>query len=117
MAILAFALAALFSALLWLVSRHFSPRLKHCERVVMNWSWGGRPDRYASPRMALSLTPVLGTIVLMLLAVGIAFATPWEDRVAALAVIPFVGLVFLGIHAAHMHFAARAATSAAPRNS
>ncbi|MBN9505679.1 MAG: hypothetical protein J0I69_06590 [Altererythrobacter sp.] len=117
MAILAFALGALFSAPLWLVSRHFAPRFENCERVAMNWSLDGRPDYYASPRMALTLSPVIGTVALLLLAGGIAFATPLEDRIAALAVIPFAGLVFLGIHATHMHFAARAAAAAASRDS
>jgi len=106
--VIAFALAAFFSALPWLISRHYAPRFAHGERVAVNWSLNGKPDYYASRRMALSLTPTLAMVSLLLMAGFLVFPPPAE-RLSAIAVIPFVGLVFAAIHAAHMHFAARVA--------
>ncbi len=111
MAIVAFLLAALFSFTLWLISLRYRPRFEGRERVVMNWSFDGTPNSYASPRVALSVTPVTGTLSLFLVATLVAFATPPDYWIVAICLIPFTGLVCAGIHAAHLHFAARAATS------
>jgi hypothetical protein len=108
MGIILFALAALFSLPLWLISRHFRAQLAPRERVVMKWSLGGEPIYWASPRMALALTPVLGTLSLLFMAALAAFATPAEDRLLATLPLAAIGAVFAAIHGAHLHFAARA---------
>lgn len=107
MAFLAFAAAALFTLALWLISGHYRRRLAGRERVVMNWSFDGKPTTYASPRLALAITPVIGTVSLFFVAGLVAFATPVDERAAALVVIPLCGLVVVAIHGAHLHFAAR----------
>ena len=103
----ALAIAALFSSLLWLVTARARPHLAKRERVIMQWSLTGQPTSWASPRLALSLTPAVGTATLFLI-VGLASsATPQEDRGAGLALFALVGLVLVAIHAAHMWFAIR----------
>ena len=52
--------------------------------------------------------PSVGTFSLMLVAASIAFAPPEGDRLPAMALIPLTGLLIAGIHAVHLHFAARA---------
>lgn len=75
----------------------------------MQWSITGKPNSWASPRVALAGTPSVGTLTLLAMAGFVALGTPGEDRVEALWVIPPMGALFLGIHAGHMWFAARAA--------
>ena len=107
--IFAIALAVVLSALLWLISVRYAPRFEGQERVVMNWSITGEPNAYATPRMALSVTPAVGTGTLLVVGCLVAFATPARERMLALPMIVVTGLVLAAIHAAHMHFAARAA--------
>ena len=38
----------------------------------------------------------------------VTFATPQEERLLAMAMIPLTGLIIAGVHAVHLHFAARA---------
>lgn len=109
MTVFVFALAALFSALPWLISRHYRPRLAGRARVVMNWSFDGRPNSYASPRVALSLTPAVATLSLFLLAGFVAFATPPGEQVLAVPVMALLAGVSSAVHAGHLHFAARQA--------
>jgi hypothetical protein len=107
MAFVAFALAAFFTILLWLVSGWFRPRFHEHERVVMQWSLSGKPNSYASPRVALAVTPGVGTVSLFLLAGLTSFSTPQEDWGAALSAIAAIGAVLVTIHILHMHFAAK----------
>jgi hypothetical protein len=107
MGIVNFAMAALFSVPLWAISRHFRARLAMRERVVMNWSFDGKPNSHASPRMALNLTPTLGTLTLFLVAGLVSFAVPPEEQIVALLMIPLTAFVFTGCHMGHLHFAAR----------
>jgi hypothetical protein len=105
--IIAFALAALFSILLWTVSHLFRPRFAGRDRVVMQWFFDGTPTWTAPPRVALAFTPVLGTLMCFLTAGLVAFAVPEEERGAAVSAVAVIGLMFLAIHAAHLWFAAR----------
>jgi len=107
MTIIAFALAAFFSLLLWTVSHLFQPRFAGPDRVVMQWFIDGTPTWTAPPRVALAFTPVLGTLMCFLTACLIAFAVPEEERRAAVPAVAIMGLIFVAIHAAHLWFAAR----------
>jgi hypothetical protein len=107
MTIIAFALAALFSFLLWTVSHLFQRRFADRDRVVMAWAFGGTPTWIAPRRLALAFTPVLGTLMCFLTAALVAFATPEVERRAAIPAVAGMGLIFLAIHAAHLWFAAR----------
>ncbi len=111
MGVINFAAAALFSLPLWLISHHFRARLAARERVVMNWAFDGKPNSHASPRMALNLTPTLGTLTLFLVAGLVSFAVPPEEQAVALLMIPFTALVFAGCHMGHLYFAARSSKS------
>lgn len=104
----AFVLAAALSALLWWVSVVFRPRFEGRERVVMQWSLTGKPNSWASPKVALALTPSVGTLTLIAIAGSTAFATPEEGRAEALLTLIGIGVLLLAIHAGHMWFAARA---------
>lgn len=105
-AALAFIAATGFSALLWLISARFRPLLSGRERVIMQWSLSGKPTNWAPPRIALAVTPAVGTLSLLLIAVLTAF-TPPEERGLVVLAIALGGLVLAGVHAAHMWFAAR----------
>lgn len=107
MTVVAFALAAFFSALLWIVSGRFRPLLERRKRVVMQWSLTGKPTSTASPRAALAVTPAVGTATLFLVACVFAFGTPAEDREAAPLAVAAIGAVLVAIHAGHMYFAVR----------
>ena len=107
-AIVAMVLAAAFSALLWLISGRYAPRFAGRERVVMNWSFTGKPNSYASPRGALAVTPTVGTFTLLLVGGLAGFATPQDERLVALPLIVLAGSTLAAVHAAHLHFAARA---------
>jgi len=107
MTIIAFALALLFSLLLWGVSHLFQPRFAGREQVVMTWSFGGFPTWTAPPRVALAFTPVLGTLMCFATAAMVAFATPDEERGDAVPAVGVIGALFLAIHAGHLWFAAR----------
>lgn len=109
MAFVALALAALFSTLLWLVSGWFRPRFDGRERIIMQWSLSGKPNSYASPRVALAVTPGVGTVSLFLLAGMLSFSTPEGDWGAALSAVAAIGAALVTIHAVHMHFAAQSA--------
>lgn len=74
----------------------------------MQWSLTGKPNSWASPRVALAVTPAVGTLTLLAMAGFVAWGTQGEDRAEALLVIPPMGLLFLAIHVGHMWFAARA---------
>lgn len=101
-------LAAACSAVLWLISARYAPRFEGRKHVAMNWSlFDRKPNSYASPRVALAVTPAIGTLSLLLVGGFVAFATPAEERLPALATILFAGAVLAAVHAAHMHFAAR----------
>lgn len=65
----------------------------------MQWSLTGKPNSWASPRVALAVTPAVGTLTLLAMAGFVAWGTPGEDRAEALLVIPPMGLLFLAIHA------------------
>ena len=80
---------AAFSAVLWLISARYAPSFAGRQRVVMNWSFTGKPNSYASPRTALTVTPAVGTITLLLIGGAVAFATPHDERVGALLAIVF----------------------------
>jgi hypothetical protein len=108
MSLAVFSLAVIFSALPWFISRRFASQFKGRERVVMQWSFGGRPVSFASTRVALTLTPSVGTLSLLLIGGFVTFATPQEERLLAMAMIPLTGLIIAGVHAVHLHFAARA---------
>ncbi|MBO9519266.1 MAG: hypothetical protein J7493_14475 [Porphyrobacter sp.] len=108
MAFLVFATAAILAALLWLISRWFRPHFAGRDRVVMHWSFTGEPTSWASPHLALALTPALGTVSLALVASGIVFATPDGERTLAVVALIGIGLVFAAIHATHLWFAQRA---------
>lgn len=108
--VVAIVLAAAFSAVLWLISARFAPRFEGRERVVMNWGINGRPNSYASPRTALSVTPALGTVVLLLIGALVIFMTPDDEQLTALVMIVLTGVVLAMIHAGHLWFAARADT-------
>ncbi|MFC3098521.1 hypothetical protein [Alteraurantiacibacter palmitatis] len=73
----------------------------------MNWGFDGKPNSWAPPRVGLAIIPVLGTLVLLALAVLLAWLTPPEERAAALPVILLGGLGLLAVHAGHLHFALR----------
>ena len=105
----AFIVAAGFSALLWLISARFRPLLAERERVIMQWSFTGTPTSWAPPRIALAVTPAVGTLSLLLIAALTAFATPAEDRALTVLATAAIGLILAAIHAAHMWFAARSA--------
>jgi len=105
--LVAIVLAAAFSAVLWLISARYAPRFAGRERVVMNWSFSGAPNSYASPRTALAVTSAVGTLTLLSVGGLVAFAAPDDGRLVALGMIVFAGAVLAAIHAAHMHFAAR----------
>jgi len=102
------ALAATFSILLWWVTALFRPRFEGRERVVMQWSLTGKPNSWASPKVALAVTPTVGTLTLAGSAGFVAFGTPGPDRAEALLVMIPMGALLLAIHAGHMWFAARA---------
>jgi hypothetical protein len=104
----AIVVAAAFSAALWLISARYAPRFAGRKRVVMNWSFSGKPNSYASPRTALAVTPAVGTATLIVVGGLVAFATPHDERLLALPMIAFTGAVLSAIHAGHMWFAARA---------
>lgn len=105
--IIAIALTLAFSTLLWLLSARYAPRFAGRERVVMNWSFTGEPNSYASPRVALSATPATGTATLLLIGGLVAFATPRSERAVATVMIVLAGVALIAVHAAHMHFAAK----------
>ena len=109
--IAAIVLATALSAALWLISARYAPSFAGRERVVMNWSFTGDPNSYASPRTALAVTPVVGTFTLIIVGGLVAFATPDDERLRALFAIAFVGTVLIAIHTGHMWFAARADTA------
>ena len=111
MTLAAIALAAAFSILLWWVSSLFRPRFEGRERVVMQWSLTGKPNSWASPKVALALTPTVGTLTLVGSAGFVAFATPGADRAEALLVMIPIGALLLAVHAGHMWFAARAGSA------
>ena len=106
--IAAIVLAAAFSAVLWLISARYAPSFDGRERVVMNWSITGKPNSYGSPRVALTVTPAVGTVTLLVVGSLVAFATPEDQRPFALLMIVFTGAVLAAVHTAHMWFAARA---------
>ena len=101
-------LALALSAALWRVSHAYRPRFASRSRMVMNWGWDGKPVRWASPRLGLAITPAVGTLTLLGTAGLTLFATPDPDRMAAAGMILFMGVVLIAIHAAHLHFSARA---------
>lgn len=105
--IIAFALAALFSLLLWTVSRLFQPRFAGPDRVVMQWFIDGSPTWTARRRVALAFTLVLGTLMCFLTAGLVPFAVPEEESAAAVPAVAVIALVFVAIHAGHLWFAAR----------
>lgn len=107
--IIAIALTLALSTLLWLISARHAARFVGRERVIMNWSFTGEPNSYASPRVALSVTPAIGTATLLLIGGLVAFATPLSERAVATLMIVLAGVALIAIHAAHMHFAAKAA--------
>lgn len=111
MTLVAFALAAAFSALLWWVSALFRPRFEGRERVVMQWSLTGKPNSWASPKVALALTPAVGTLTLVALAGLLSLGTPQQDRAEALLAVAAIGAVLVAIHAGHLWFAARTSES------
>lgn len=102
-----FALAAGFSALLWLISARFRPLLSGRDRVIMQWSLSGKPTNWAPPRVALAVTPAVGTLSLLLLAALTAFATPAEGQGPMALGVALIGLLLAAIHTAHLWFAAR----------
>jgi hypothetical protein len=104
----AFALATFFTILLWLVSGRFRPRLAGRERVTMQWSLSGKPNWSAPPRVALSLTPAVGTLTLFFIAGLVSFAPPEDGQGAGLLALVLIGLLLVAIHAGHMWFATRA---------
>ena len=107
MALASFSIAGLFVALLWGVSARFRPRFAAAARVPMQWGFDGKPTWYASPKLALAFTPLLGTAALILIAVLSSFATPSSGQRSSLAVLTLVGALFVGIHFLHLRFAKR----------
>lgn len=106
--VLLFAFALALAAPLWLVAIRFRSRFEDRERVVMQWGFDLKPNSYAPPMLALSATPAIGTVVLLLIAALASFSTPTEERGLALWGLIACSLAFTAVHAAHMHFAARA---------
>lgn len=107
MAIIAFTLAALLSGSLWAVSRYYRPSFSGREKIVMQWDFDKKPSSYASPKVALSFTPALGTITLLAIACLVAFSTSEQDQGSALSMIAAVGALFIIIHALHLYYAAK----------
>lgn len=113
MAIIAFTLAALLSGFLWVISGYYRPSFAGREKIVMQWGFNKKPSSYASPKVVLSLMPILGTITLFAIACLVVFATPEQDQGSALSIIGAIGpigpigAVFIIIHALHLYFAAK----------
>jgi hypothetical protein len=103
-----FGFALALSSFLWAISNIYQPRFAGRERVVMNWGFDRKPNSYASPRVALAVTPAIGTVVLLMVATLASFYTPQGQRMAALGALFFAFFVIAGIHLAHLHFAAKA---------
>ena len=106
--ILLFAFALALGTPLWLVANWFRPRLEGRERVVMQWGLDLKPNSYARPMLALSATPALATAVLLLIAILASVSAPPAERGMALWGMIACSLAFTAVHAAHMHFAAKA---------
>lgn len=104
----ALGLAAGMSGLLWAVSGFFRPKLASRRRVVMQWGFNGKPNSWAPPWVALSATPVVGTIALLASWAFAVNASPPDDQAAAFTVLVLVGGVLAAVHAAHLYFAVRA---------
>jgi len=103
-----FGFALALSSFLWSISGFYRPRFEGREHVVMNWGFDLKPNSYASPRVALAITPAVGTLVMLMIATLSTILTPQDQRLAALGAMIFAFIVIAGIHAAHLHFAAKA---------
>ena len=71
----------------------------------------GQAELVASPKVALAVTPTVGTLTLAGSAGFVAFGTPGPDRAEALLVMIPIGALLLAVHAGHMWFAARAGSA------
>jgi hypothetical protein len=84
-------------------------RLKPAERLPMQWSFAGEVNGTAPRRFALAFTPALAALSLCLVVTLVFFSK--EQRQGqeglAVAVVLFVGAIFIGIHAMHLRLMAR----------
>ena len=101
----AIATAFLGAGALWAISWRFRRRLP--ARVPMQWSLTGRPTWYARRGIALAFTPVLGTLVLIAMAIATAWGVQTIDESDPLPWVALTGVVLCAIHAGHLAFAAR----------
>lgn len=91
-----YAVAAAAIAVMAAVSLLFAPRFPRDARVPMQWDLRGKPTWTAPVWLAVSFVPALALVILAV------FAIAAKD-----ALLPFLAIIFLVIHALHLSLAAR----------
>jgi predicted membrane-bound mannosyltransferase len=89
-------------ALIWL-SLRADRRLKHLERLPMQWSLSGNPTWSAPRRIALSFTPALAALVLIAAVISVALLEPHPGQDGLeIPVVLFLAASLLATHWFHL---------------
>jgi hypothetical protein len=90
--------------LLAIASIRANNRLRHQERLPMQWSFTGKVNWTASRRIALAFTPALAALILGATAIAISAsgdARPGQEGMGP-PVVLMIGMVFVAVHVLHL---------------
>ncbi|MDP1989199.1 MAG: hypothetical protein Q8K44_18370 [Phenylobacterium sp.] len=88
------------------MSLAFARRAPAGMKLPMQWSLKGVPTWSAPRGIALSFTPLLAAFTLMPFSLASLWVEP-DERLTFRLVLAFVSLVYLAVHALHLHLLRR----------
>lgn len=94
------AIVLLMAAMSWRADR----RLRHVERLPMQWGFNGKPTWYAPRRLALAFSPLLAIFVLGLFSIGQPLGAASEGAMLDKPRL-IMGFTFVLIHWFHLYLA------------
>lgn len=105
-------IAFLGIATLVVMSIRANSRFRDVEKLPMQWSLKGAVNWTAPRKVALSLTPILGAIILIFIAISSVMLEPRPGQEGLEVPITIVvALTLFAVHALHLHLIAKTLNS------